>query len=70
MAGATTTRSACWPIRTCGTRWTSVQTSLATGLPDRADQVAAPTNSSAAAVGTTVTSCPDSVRPRSTSQDL
>ena len=45
VAGATTTRSAVWPIRTCGTSWTSVQTSVATGLPDSAAQVAAPTNS-------------------------
>ena len=43
VAGATTTRSACWPRRTCGTSWTSVHTSVATGLPDRADQVGAPT---------------------------
>ena len=51
VAGATTTRSADWPIRTCGTSWTSSQTSVATGLPDSAAQVGAPTNSSAAAVG-------------------
>ena len=48
VAGATTTRSAAWPIRTCGTSWASVQTSVETGLPDSAAQVAAPTNSSAA----------------------
>ena len=56
VAGATTTRSASWPIRTWGTSWTSRHTSAATGLPERAAQVAAPTNSSAAVVGTTVTS--------------
>ena len=42
----------------------------ATGLPDSAAQVGAPTNSSAAAVGTTVTSWPDSVKRRSSSQAL
>ena len=41
--------------------------SVATGLPDSAAQVAAPTNCRAAAVGTTVTSWPASVRPQ---QDL
>ena len=56
VAGATTTRSASWPIRTWGTSCTPVQTSVATGLPDSAAQVGAPTNSRAAAVGTTVTS--------------
>ena len=70
VAGATTTRSASWPIRTWGTSWTSSQTSVATGLPESAAQVGAPTNSSAAAVGTTVTSCPDSVNSRSSSQAL
>ncbi len=43
MAGATTTRSADCPIRTWGTSWTSLQTSVETGLPDSAAQVAAPT---------------------------
>ena len=56
VAGATTTRSACCPIRTCGTWSTPVHTSLATDLPESAAQVGAPTNSRAAAVGTTVTS--------------
>ena len=56
VAGATTTRSADCPIRTCGTSWTSSHTSVDTGLPDSAAHVGAPTNSSAAAVGTTVTS--------------
>src|SRR5689334_15538969 len=70
VAGATTTRSALCPIRTCGTTCTSVQTSVETGLPDSAAQVGAPTNSSAAAVGTTVTSCPDSVNRRSSSAAL
>src|SRR4051812_16693282 len=70
VAGATTTRSALCPIRTCGTSWTSVQTSVATGLPDRAAQVGAPTNVSALAVGTTVTSWPDSVSCRSSSTAL
>ena len=56
VAGATITRSACWPSRTCGTWCTSSKTDVCTGLPDRAAQVAAPTNSSAAAVGITVTS--------------
>ena len=70
VAGATTTRSADWPIRTCGTSWTFSHTSVATGLPDSADQVGAPTNCSAAAVGTTVTSWPDSVNRRSSSAAL
>ena len=70
MAGATTTRSADWPIRTCGTSWTFSHTSVETGLPDSADQVGAPTNCSAAAVGTTVTSWPDSVNRRSSSAAL
>ena len=56
VAGATTTRSAVLPICTWGTRGTSDQTSVETGLPDRASHVGAPTNRSAAAVGTTVTS--------------
>ncbi len=56
MAGATTTRSALLPICTWGTRGTSDQTSVETGLPDSASHVGAPTNRSAAAVGTTVTS--------------
>ena len=70
VAGATTTSSASWPIRTCGTSWTSAHTSVLTGLPDSAAHVGAPTNSSAAAVGTTVTSWPDSVNSRSSSQAL
>ncbi len=65
VAGATTTRSADWPIRTCGTSSTEDQTEVETGLCDSAAQVGAPTNSSAAAVGTTVTSCPDSTNRRS-----
>ena len=55
VAGATTTRSASLPIRTCGTSWTSSQTSVVTGRPDSAAQVGAPTNCSADAVGTTRT---------------
>ena len=70
VAGATTTRSADWPIRTCGTSCTSSHTSAETGLPDSAAHVGAPTNLRAAAVGTTVTSWPDSVRRRSSSQAL
>src|SRR6478672_9254842 len=57
-------------MRTCGTWCTWCHTSVETGLPDSAAHVGAPTNSSAAAVGTTVTSCPDSVRRRSSSQAL
>ena len=54
VAGATTTRSAAWPIRTCGTSWTSSQTSVG----DRACRTAPPRSArrrtrSAAAVGTT-----------------
>ena len=70
VAGATITRSACWPIRTWGTASTPVQTSVGTALPESADQVAAPTNLSADSVGTTVTSCPDSVKSLSSSQAL
>ena len=70
MAGATTTRSADWPMRTCGTSWTEVHTSVLTGLPDSAAHVGAPTNRSAAAVGTTVTSCPASVKSRSSEHAL
>src|SRR5207342_64812 len=70
VAGATTTRSADWPIRTWGTSWASLQTSVLTGLPDSAAHVAAPTNCRAAAVGTTVTSWPLSVKRRSSSQAL
>ena len=70
MAGATTTRSADCPIRTCGTWWTSSHTPVWTGLPESAAQVGAPTNRSAASVGTTVTSWPDSVKSRSSSQAL
>ena len=68
--GATTTRSAPCPSRTCGTSWTDVQTSVCTGLPDSADQVGAPTNCRADAVGTTVTSWPASVNRRSSEQAL
>ena len=70
VAGATTTRSASWPIRTCGTAVMSDHTSVCTGLPDNADQVAAPTKFSAAWVGTTVTSCPASVNRRSSDAAL
>ena len=42
----------------------------APACPDSASQVAVPTNFKAAAVGTTVTSCPDSVKRRSSSQAL
>src|SRR5690349_14117211 len=70
VAGATTTRSACWPIRACGTSVMSLHTSVCTGLPDSADQVAAPTKCRADAVGTTVTSWPPSVSSRRSEQDL
>ncbi len=55
VAGATTTSSAARPIRTCGTSCASSQTSVATGRPESAAQVGAPTNRSAEAVGTTRT---------------
>ena len=70
VAGATTTRSVSWPSLTCGTRCASSNTPVCTGRPDSAAQVAAPTNSSAAAVGTTVTSCPAPWIRRSSSQAL
>ena len=53
-----------------GPRGRSSHTSVATGLPDSAAQVGAPTKCSAAAVGTTVTSWPDSVNRRSSSAAL
>ena len=55
---------------TCGTSWTSSQTSVVTGWPDSAAQVAAPTKCSALAVGTTRTSWPVSVSRRSSSHAL
>ncbi len=67
MAGATTTRSASWPSRTCGTAGTSAKTPVCTGCPDSASKVAAPTNSSADAVGSTRTEWPVSVSRRSSS---
>src|SRR5258705_8698139 len=70
VAGATTTRSAHWPIATCGTSCTSAHTPVATGWPDSAAHVASPTKRSADAVGTTRTGCPDSVNRRSSSQAL
>ena len=42
VAGATTTSSACRPIRTCGTSCASSHTSVATGRPESAAQVGAP----------------------------
>src|SRR3712207_2376626 len=51
-------------MRTWATSSTSDHTSVVTGLPDSASKVAAPTNCRAAAVGTTRTSCPDSVKAR------
>src|SRR4051812_38399374 len=65
VAGATTTRSAFWPMRTCATSGTSDHTSVVTGLPDSASNVAAPTKWRAPGVGTTRTSWPASVNARS-----
>jgi hypothetical protein len=42
-------------MRTCGTWSAASQTSVAAGWPESAAQVAAPTNFSALAVGTTLT---------------
>jgi hypothetical protein len=70
VAGATTTRSACCPMRTCATSGTSDQTSVVTGLPESASKVAAPTKFRAPGVGTTRTSCPASVNARSTKAAL
>jgi hypothetical protein len=64
VAGATTIKSASCPSRTWFTRWTSSKTLLLTGLPERASQVATPTNRVAASVGMTVTSWPASVKSR------
>ena len=55
VAGATRTRSADCPSRTCGTSATPVQASVVTGWPDSAAQVASPTKRSASGVGTTRT---------------
>ena len=60
VAGATTSRSAPLPSATCGTCSTSSNTSGVAGWPDSASQVGRPTNSSAARVGMTRTSCPAS----------
>src|SRR5262249_28317089 len=49
---------------------TPVHTSVATGLPDSASKVAAPTNRSAASVGTTVTWWPASASSRTSSAAL
>jgi hypothetical protein len=70
VAGATSTRSACRPMRTCGTSCTSSKTSVCTGRPDNAAQVGSPTKRRADLVGTTVTPWPDSVSRRSTSAIL
>src|SRR5581483_11785956 len=70
VAGATTTRSADWPSRTWGTSATPVQASVVTGCPDSAAQVTSPTKRRASGVGTTRTSCPDSVSSRSSSHAL
>ena len=65
VAGATITSSACLPTATCATWSTSSKTSVVTGWPDRASQVARPTNSSAARVGTTLYTAPyDAFDPR------
>ena len=53
VAGATITKSAACPIRTCGTSATSSHTCAFTGLPESASQVAEPTKFSEACVGTT-----------------
>ena len=66
VAGATTTRSASWPIRTCGTSGTSSKTPVCTGWPESASNVAAPMNRSADRVGTTRTAWPASVSWRTT----
>ena len=55
VAGATKTRSALWPRRTCGTSATPDQTSVVTGSPERAAQVGSPTKRNASRVGTTRT---------------
>src|SRR4051794_39734461 len=57
-------------MRTCATSGTSDQTSVATGFPDSASKVAAPTKCRAPGVGTTRTSCPASVNARSTKAAL
>ena len=70
VAGATMTRSARWPIATWGTLSASDHTSTAIGLPERAAHVGSPTKRRAAAVGTTVTSCPASRSKRRSSTAL
>ena len=70
VAGATTTRSARRPSRTWFTSSTASNVSVRTGRPERASHVAAPTNSRALAVGTTVTPWPASVIRRSSNAAL
>src|SRR5215213_9234040 len=70
VAGATKTRSISCPILTCGTRCASSNTEVCTGRPDNAAQVLSPMNSSAATVGTTVTSWPAPSRRRNRSHAL
>ncbi|SKW17461.1 Uncharacterised protein [Mycobacteroides abscessus subsp. abscessus] len=70
VAGATTTRSASCPSRTCGTSGTSSNTPVRAGSPESASKVAAPTNCRADSVGTTRTLCPASASWRTTVQAL
>ncbi len=51
VAGATTTRSAVWPMRTWGTSVTASKTPVWTGLPERAAHVVSPTKVRAFASG-------------------
>ena len=70
VAGAITIRSASWPTRTCWTSSTRLNTSVSTGFPDSASNVAAPTKRSAFGVGTTFTLSPVSVNSRITPHAL
>ena len=70
VAGATTIKSASWPIRTWLTWSTASKTSFVTGRPLSASHVATPTNFVDASVGMTVTSWPASVKRRSSKADL
>ncbi len=70
MAGATTTRSACWPSVVCGIGSASSNNDVRTGSDASAENVVAPTNRWAPAVRTGVTQAPASTRRRQTSMAL
>ena len=70
VAGATTTRSACWPSRVCGMGSSSSNSDVWTGSDAKAENVVAPTKRSAPLVMTGTTWAPASTRRRHTSMAL